>query len=200
MRLSAPLWQRLSSGIEASLEVAEIAANPQLQAEARASAPMLERLAQPCGPQAVMQALAPLVTVFGISDAARAPGFWEVYVKTLASLPREALDRAVDEYPAHGKFFPKPAEIRELADRHAAVIRKAATRARTAANVKPEREREPKTPEQIAAVRRLLSEFTATMEAKSPAKPEPRRHRVGESVDERGLTPSMRKWLEGRAA
>lgn len=92
----------------------------------------LEALAQPCGEGAVMASLANLVLVYGKGEEARAKGFWKVYGDALADLPRSALDRACAEYARVGKFFPKPAEIRDLAEPHAGAMRSAAFRSRQA--------------------------------------------------------------------
>lgn len=79
-----------------------------------------------------MASLANLVLVYGKGEEARAKGFWKVYAEVLAGLPRVALDRACAEYAKVGKFFPKPAEIFELAEPHAGALRSAAFRSRQA--------------------------------------------------------------------
>lgn len=113
-------------------------------------------------------ALTPLVLVFGVGEQARANAFWAVYEEALGDLPRIALDRALIEYQRTGKFFPKPAEIRELAMPHTLGFRQAAYRAKKAlepssgASV-PESSRIP--PEQFAA---LMADFVAKMAARDP--------------------------------
>lgn len=92
----------------------------------------LEDMARPCGPKAVMVSMANLVLVYGKGAEAEAQGFWKVYSDALGDLPRAALDRACAEYAKVGKFFPKPAEILELAERHAGAMRSAAFRAKRA--------------------------------------------------------------------
>lgn len=92
----------------------------------------LELLAEPSGSDLVKRSLAPLVLVYGLGVQAEAPVFWQVYEQALSDLPRMALERAVSEYQRIGKFFPKPAEIRELAEPHATALRMAAHRAKKA--------------------------------------------------------------------
>ena len=92
----------------------------------------LELLAEPSGSDLVKRSLAPLVLVYGLGVQAEAPVFWQVYEQALSDLPRMALERAVSEYQRIGKFFPKPAEIRELAEPHAMALRMAAHRAKKA--------------------------------------------------------------------
>ena len=124
----------------------------------------LEVMTEPGGKQAVMQALAPLVLVFGKSAEAESPAFWTVYADALGDLPRIALDRAVQQYQREGKFFPKPSEIRELAMPHAEALWQAKHRVKAALEppkVEPVKERIP--PEQFAA---LMAEFRETMEGK----------------------------------
>ena len=59
--------------------------------------------------------LAPLVVVFGVTDAATTPTFWRAYEAVLAEHHPEALEAAAGKWLQTGKFFPKPAELRELA-------------------------------------------------------------------------------------
>lgn len=119
-----------------------------------------------------MAALANLVLVYGKGEEARAKGFWKVYADALANLPRAALDRACAEYAKVGKFFPKPAEILELAEPHAGAMRSAAFRSRRALLPPPIVIEPPKKMprEQFDA---LMASFAETMKAKDPA-PKPR--------------------------
>lgn len=159
---SPELWQLLSSGPKEN--TAQIARVPALKAEAKACQRQLEILGEPAGAQIVIGALAPLVVVFGKGVEAESPAFWRVYTEALEDLPRIALDRAVSEYQRTGRFFPKPAEIRDLAKPHAEALRQAAYRARLAAEAqadKPETDRLP--PEQVQA---LMADFAKRMEGK----------------------------------
>lgn len=92
----------------------------------------LDLLAEPCGSSLVKNSLTPLVLVYGLGVQATAPLFWQVYEEALSDLPRLALERAVSEWQRIGKFFPKPAEIRELAEPTASAFRMAAHRAKKA--------------------------------------------------------------------
>lgn len=129
LTVSPELWRLLASPTST---MAEITGNPAMVAECERCHQQLERLAEPCGDGAVMASLANLVLVYGKGEEARAKGFWKVYADALANLPRAALDRACAEYAKVGKFFPKPAEILELAEPHAGAMRSAAFRSRRA--------------------------------------------------------------------
>lgn len=168
--------------------------------ECARSARQLALLAEPCGGDAVAGALAPLVLVYGLGEQAQSPAFWRVYVEALGGLPRIALDRAVSEYPKTGKFFPKPAEILELAMIQANGLRTAAHRARKAADWT-----EPKTvpvdqrpsKEQMAG---LMAEFREIMATKVPkAMTLKRRPPPCAKVDATGISEEMRAHMN-RAA
>ena len=109
-----------------------IASDPGLREEIRVTLPLLERTIQGGGPDAVNAALAPLVVVFGVGEAARSKAFWAVYHKSLADLPTDALQGAAEEYPTRSdaEFFPKPGPFRALALKHAAKAYTAVGRAR----------------------------------------------------------------------
>ncbi len=63
----------------------------------------------------IERVLTPLVAVFGVSDAAQTRVFWRAYHQVLSSLHPEALERAAAKWLETGKFFPKPAELRDIA-------------------------------------------------------------------------------------
>lgn len=161
----------------------------------------LDLICEPSGGELVARTLAPLVLVFGLGDQAASPQFWRVYSDALADLPRIALERAVSEYQRTGKFFPKPAEIRELAEPHALAFKQAAYRARKACEPDPEPmpERERIPPEQFKA---LMADFVARMEEKDIfARTRNRQVRPPcARVDETGISQEMRaKLAEQRA-
>lgn len=196
MQISSPLWALLADG--PSSQVEEIARHPAMKAECERSRRQLSLLAEPAGSDAVERALAPLVVVFGLGDQAKAKAFWQVYIESLSDLPRMALDRAASEYPKIGKFFPKPAEIRELAMPHANALRMAAARAARAAEweePKPIPVKDRPTPEQMKA---LLDDFHATMRDKDPLLKmrEKRKPPPSARVDETGVSAEMRALLE----
>lgn len=192
---SPELWSLLATGPKENAEV--IRRTPALRAQAEASQRQLEILCEPAGDQVVMGALAPLVLVFGIGEQAKSQAFWGVYREVLADLPRIALDRAVKEYERVGKFFPKPAEIRELALPHAETFRQAAYRAAKAQEQAPEpmpaAERMPR--EKFDA---LMAEFASIMADKDPflkIKAKAARPTPSAKVDERGVSDEMRALL-----
>jgi len=168
-----------------------------MREEARRCSRQLEILTEPAGDKVVMAALAPLVLVYGKGQEATAPAFWKVYTEALADLPRLALDRAAAEYTRVGKFFPKPAEIRELADRHALALRQAAYRAGKAAaweepKAMPQSDRIP--PEQFKA---MMADTLAKLDAKAapPARLRTMKPTPSAPVDERGISDAARALL-----
>lgn len=199
MQPSAELWRLLATGTKANIE--EIARHPALRQEASRCSRQLEILCEPSGPQVVMGALAPLVIVFGKGQEAESPAFWRVYTDALSDLPRIALDRAVSEYQRIGKFFPKPAEIRELALPHANGFRQAAYRA-SAAQQQPEAPMTPAERIEPEKFKALMSDFTKQMEGKdilartrSRMRPPPHAR-----VDETGISAEARALLERQRA
>lgn len=93
----------------------------------------LEAHAEGCGGKAVVATLAPLVTLYGVSDRSETEwtAFWGFYIEALAGSPLEALKGGVAQYVASPKseFFPKPGPLKALVDEHARPIRGAAFRA-----------------------------------------------------------------------
>lgn len=126
---------------------------------------MLEAVSRGCGDDAVKEALRPLALVFPPGERAESPLFWQVYFKALRDLPLEALLKAAEEYPMvrGAEHFPKPAEIRALAERHAIPLRKAAYRARRAADSLP---RGPRPRAERDAVERMVAEVKDTLSSK----------------------------------
>lgn len=196
---SPELWQLLSSGPKENAQV--IASSPNLRDEAMACRRPLEVLCEPSGDQVVIGALAPLVVVFGKGAEAESPAFWMVYTEALGDLPRIALDRAVKEYQRVGRFFPKPAEIRDLARPHEEALRQALFRARAAtAPVEPKPELVRVPPEKLAEI---MSDFTKKMEGKDVLE-RTRKRAVRPSpcakVDETGMSAEARALLERQGA
>lgn len=146
-----------------------------------------------------MAALAPLVLVYGKGEEARSPAFWNVYKNALSDLPRLALDRAVKAYERIGKFFPKPAEIRELAMPHADTIRQAAYRTKKATEaeviqLRPPVENRP-SPEEVAAI---MEDFHRVMKDKDPIakiRAKGSRPTPCARVDKTGVSEEMRQLL-----
>lgn len=198
MTVSSPLWALLTTGPSAQLE--EIARTPALREEASRSVRQLEIMAEPAGADMVKRALAPLTLVYRDSATeAESPVFWRIYADALADLPRVALGRAVADFQRTGRFFPKPAEIRELAQPHADAFRQAAYRAKRATETPapkalPSPEDRPSA-EEVAGV---MARFRETMQSKD------RLHQVATKrrpppqakVDERGVSAEARAMLQ----
>jgi hypothetical protein len=95
-------------------------------AELRARYPALLQHAQPCGARAVIEALAPLLTLYGVPDRSEAEWktFWSLYADPLSAQPLEALRAGVADYVQDGtsEFFPKPRPLRAHVKRRAAPI------------------------------------------------------------------------------
>jgi len=194
--VSQPLWRLLSSGRKENIQ--EIAESPQLRAEALSISSHLAELARECGETYVQKSLATLVLVFGLGEQAEAPGFWKAYNEQLAPLPRIALDRAIMEYNGKGKFFPKPAELKELADPHAHALRQSYSRTREVAKINTDEvnKRDKRTPEERAAVAKMLGEFNELMATKEIKEAPPKRHAVHSPVDQAGVTAEGRALIE----
>jgi hypothetical protein len=198
--MSGRLWTLLSSNLDATTEVEEIAADPALKAEAKAVCTALAQIACAAGESAVQEALKPLVLVYGVGEAARSPAFWQAY-KIMAGLPWEALRLGVEDYLAQpdSEFFPKPGPLKALCDKHAEPIYKAAFRASRAAALPPPRYRPPPTEAEKAAVARMLAEFRQSTADKSPARLRPALPSIAGKPDAGGLTPQMRDLMARRA-
>jgi hypothetical protein len=180
--------------------VAEIVADPELHAEAKRVYSALAVRASAAGEATVRLALQPLVLVYGVGEAARSPAFWQAY-RILADLPVEALRLGVEDYPAQpdSQFFPKPGPLKALCDKHAEPIYRAAFRASKAASLEPPKARREPTEAERAQVRAMLSEFTAKVAEKAPARLRPVLPSISGKTDETGITPEMRALMERRA-
>ena len=114
----------------------DLAEDPAVRGELVRVAGRLQRHTEPCGPKAVAKTLAPLATLYGVSDKGEAEwrAFWGFYADALGELPAEALAAGVAEYVADPKseFFPKPGPLKAICERHAVPLRMAANRARKA--------------------------------------------------------------------
>lgn len=141
---SKGLWRLLTQD-EGAGASRQIALAPGLRGEAADLLPMLN--ARVRAPEAPLAELKSLFTrqalALGIPD--RSPGEWaslfEIYARTLAGFSLEALEAAFDRWnacalypdqPQRHAFFPKPAELLTLAERHMTELRMAAYRAKKA--------------------------------------------------------------------
>jgi len=136
LRISTALWALLSSTTAADAEVAEIVRDPVLAQEAEVLLPSLEHVAKPSGDVAVRAEMQRLVLVFGAPEAAKTTAFWDAYYGQLRGLPAEAVSKAVDDCMGACKFFPKPAELREFAAKHAEPVLRAVHRVRRVVQAK----------------------------------------------------------------
>lgn len=103
--------------------VARISKRPELLAEAREVNARVQRLCKEVGMARAMELIAPLTLLFpppsfGKGDAGDAltEAWHSTYAKAIADLYEEALTGAVDQWAKVGRFFPKPAELRALAE------------------------------------------------------------------------------------
>jgi hypothetical protein len=101
-------------------------ADPAVVGELRARLPVLAEHAKPCGQKAVISALAPLLTVYGVPDKSEAEWktFWGLYAEQLSDQPVEALKAGVADYVRDPKseFFPKPGPLLGYVQKHSAPI------------------------------------------------------------------------------
>lgn len=110
-----------------------IANTPALRSELQAVYPEVKAVAAPIGADGVKAALLPLLLVFGDkATEAESPMFWQMYATALEWIPARALRMAVQKWVSVGKWFPKPADLRELAEGEAVRLRAAEYRARKA--------------------------------------------------------------------
>lgn len=200
LTISPELWRLLATGPSSQIE--EIASIPALRAEAATCHRQLEVLTEPVGGAEVERSLGTLVLIFGLGEQAKAASFWRAYKDALCDLPRVAFDRAVAEWQRVGKFFPKPAELRELADPHATALRMAAHRAKKAASWEapkaiPEAERMP-----AEKVRALLDDTLGKLAGMDMlARTRTRRVRPPQAkVDETGISAEARALMERQRA
>ncbi len=193
LTVSPQLWQLLASG--ASQNIEEIASTPSLLEECRSCVRSLEVIAEPAGAQMVSRVLAPLVLVYGLGEQSQSPKFWKVYNDVLADFPRIALERASTEWAKIGRFFPKPAEVLELAKPQADALKQAAYRARAAIipRIEAPKLAEP-TPEEREVVREMLKSFRSIVQEKAP--PTAKRKAFRGPVDDKGVTEAGRAMIE----
>lgn len=116
--------------------IRDLATDPDDRRELLVVSATLQRHIDPCGPEWVVEKLAPLLTLYGVADKseAEARAFWGYYIDALGELPREAVSLGVAEYVADAKseFFPRPGPLKAICERHAIPLRMAANRARKA--------------------------------------------------------------------
>lgn len=91
---------------------------------------------EPCGGQAVIEALAPMLSLFNVprKTEAEAATFWRFYIEALESLPAEAVRAGVTDYVSDAKaeWFPKPGPLKALCEKRAESLRIAVGRTRKA--------------------------------------------------------------------
>lgn len=131
------LWRRLTdANVSWSDAIRRLAEDPDSRTELSQVAERLEVAIWPCGAEAVIETLAPLLALYGVprKSEAEAEAFWRFYLDTLENLPAEALRAGVAEYVADPKseFFPKPGPLKAICERHAIPLRMAANRAERA--------------------------------------------------------------------
>jgi hypothetical protein len=107
---------------DAADAVNRIANRPELIAEAKEVNAEVQRRAAPIGQANAMAVILPLTLIFdppsfgkGREGEALERAWSMTYAKAIAHLPREALESAVEKYAQVGKWFPKPADLIELA-------------------------------------------------------------------------------------
>lgn len=167
-----------------------------MKAEAYHVSRLLAVTAEPAGGEYVQRSLGPLVLLYGLGEQASSPAFWRIYNEVLSDFPRMAIDRAVKAWQAEGLFFPKPAELKDRAKPHAEAIWQAVHRANVAQE-EPKAEvskRDQRTTESMEAVGRMLSDFMAVVETKTPPRKAFKPTRG--PVDDKGVTAAGRAMIE----
>ncbi len=145
--------------------------HPALVQEARDATALVQRLAGPAGTAAVLRAMSPLLLHFdprhfgaGKKGEMLADAFEASFAEALSDLPLEAIEIAVAEWIKVGKWFPKVAELRELAEPKAKEIRTMAWRLRQVAE-KARLPKPPITPEERAEIQRQTAALVADLKS-----------------------------------
>ena len=171
--LTTPLWQALIKGDDTIAIVKAAAENQVVYRDAVAALPQLDALMAPAGERGVVDAIAPLKLMWPPKDVPAeqlaAQGWWMIYRKALADIPRWALDQAVAEYIKTSTYpvFPIPGKLRELAEPHTRKIARMVSRVRMVT-----REPAPKPPvsdEERARVKAQMGELLKDLGKKSAA-------------------------------
>lgn len=206
--------------------VSEIAGNPVLLEECRRALPVIHANATlPAGAEGVTRVISSLFVNFPQPQRAEPEWaeFWSNYHSVLADQPMTALDAAKEAVLRDPKveFLPKPSRFLELSKLTPNRAVKAYDRAKAAVDYQPPKEVEKLSPSQIKEmiqpiagrvrleptqadkdrVKRLMREYIEQDEArKAKAKTAATAQRpdVSGPVDEKGVTPSMRAYLNRR--
>lgn len=206
--------------------VSEIAGNPVLLEECRKALPAIHANATlPAGPDGVTKLVTSLFVMFPQPHRSEPEWseFWRSYQIILADQPMTALEAAKEAILRDPKveFLPKPSRILELAKMTPNRAVKAYDRAKAAIEYKPPEERGNLSPEQVKEmiqpiagrvrleptqadkdrVKRLMREYIEQDEArkaKAKTAATAQRHDVSGPVDEAGITPTMRAYLNRR--
>ncbi len=113
-----------------------LASDPSMAREMSIACGRLEHAAAPATSEQIVQALAPMVTLYGVADRQPAEwkAFWGFYVRALGDLPMEAIQAGVQDYIERpgSEFFPKPGPLKEICRVHAVPVLMALGRARAA--------------------------------------------------------------------
>jgi hypothetical protein len=116
--------------------VKELAGDAAIRAELMVASDRLQQKLAPCGKEAIIAELSPMLAVYGVGEKSEREWatFWKLYIQALGDLPLEALRGGVAEYTtrADSEFFPKPGPLRAICERYAVPLRMAASRAKRA--------------------------------------------------------------------
>lgn len=169
------------------------------------AASLPESFSRRATPETIRQALRPLMSVFGVSEAASTPIWWAAYYDALSELSEGALVEAVRLYLRlpDVAFFPKPGQLLAIAAERNGARARAAARAQAIADQIAARDSGP-LPEERAAVGAMLEGFMADMKRKGAAlsPQEVVNERVSKRqppfgrVNEHGITADMQRWLD----
>lgn len=208
--LSPDLRQQLEAEANEDEAIKTIAGNLALREEARAVLPVLRAAAtQKAGPEGVGEVIGKRLVLYpqpARSDAEWA-AWWADYVDILSDVPWQALEAAMLTWVKDPKseFMPKPGQLHALAmasEFPAAKTFNRAAKAMAVVKAEEARSKPPPSPEQVAAVKSMLSGFQAKMAEKDLSKISPPMPSTAGKPDQGGLTPAMRALMarqkEGR--
>ena len=170
--ISPPLVHLLMVSSSDAKDAVQLASrHPDLIREAREVTALVQRMAGPMGTVDAMKALAPLMLHFdprqfgaGKAGTMLTDAWEKSFADALADLPAEALEVAVSAWIKVGKWFPKVAELRELAEPKAKEIRTLAWRLRSVAE-KARLPKPPITPEERAEIQRQTAALVADLKS-----------------------------------
>lgn len=188
------LWRLLHEGDNYREAVRLIAINPTLAAQLSSARSAIEAAAAPADPVGLMRLLIEEGSQYGLRDRSEGEyaALYGSYLDSLAPVPLACVKDAfvlwgrAKLYPTEPKrhaYMPTSGELYILAERSWEPLRKAAYRAKAAAEFKEALPKPPPTASEIAEVRRMLAEFNGGLrQMPEEGRPHSTKHEVAERL------------------